>query len=56
MENIIDNVEVESRMIEFNIVNSMSFNDLTDVDKAEIFGNSAMELNFNIEDTFDIYC
>ena len=42
-----DNFEVESRMIEFKLENSMTINDLSDEEKEDIF-RTPIELNFTI--------
>lgn len=49
---LVDNFEVESRMIEFGVKPEMTVNDLTDVEKSEIFGT--MELNFSLEDALEL--
>lgn len=47
-----DNFEVESRAIEFGMKPEMTFNDLTDSDKA-LFGD-VMELTFTMEDALEL--
>jgi len=50
---LVDNFEVESRMIEFGVKPEMNVNDLTDAEKSEIFGTN-MELNFTLEDALEL--
>lgn len=55
-EIFVENFEIESRMIEFGIKNSITINDLSDAEKYEVFGNSkTIELNFEIETPIEIY-
>ena len=54
-KNFVEDFEIESRMIEFGIKNSMTINDLSDAEKAEIFGNTkTIELNFEIENPLEM--
>lgn len=46
-----ENFEIESRKIEFGLKESLSFNDLTEPEKEEIFGGiMELEVNFIINE------
>jgi hypothetical protein len=49
-----DNFEVESRMIETGVASGKSIADLTNAEKAEIFGPSAVELEFTVTDAIEM--
>lgn len=51
---LVDNFEVESRMLEFGIKPEISVHDLNEDEKLELFGNPIMELNFTIEDALEL--
>lgn len=51
-----DNFETESKMIAYGLTPEMSINDLTETEKAEMFGDNSMEmeLDFKMVDAFEM--
>jgi len=48
-----DNFEVESRMIEFGVKPTMTFEDLSDAEKAEFFTEFYDRGNYNLDFTIE---
>ena len=50
-----ENFEIESRKVEFGVKEEMSFNELTESEKEEIFGSTMeLEVNFKFENIIDL--
>ncbi len=50
-----ENFEIESRKVEFGVKEELSFNDLTEAEKEEIFGSTMeLEVNFKFENIIDL--
>jgi hypothetical protein len=49
-----DNFETESKIIAYGLAPEMSINDLTESEKAEMFGDNSMELDFSMADAFEM--
>lgn len=49
-----ENFEVDSRMIETGMKPEMRIADLTDAEKAEIFGDKVVEVEFTLEDALEM--